>query len=94
MSFFNRIFSYKRSKHQEAPESKESEKNAHLTPTPEYVQLQEFTKALNDLLMSDKYLARSDYKRLLEEYAELNSFFQRQYPVLSLFVLILLPLYY
>ena len=37
-----------------------------------------FTLALNTLLMSDKYLARSDYKRLVEDYAELNSFFQNQ----------------
>jgi Superfamily I DNA and RNA helicases len=37
-----------------------------------------FTQDLNALLMSDKYLARSDYKRLVEDYAELNSFFQNQ----------------
>ena len=37
-----------------------------------------FTQTLNTLLMSDKFLARSDYKRLVEDYAELNNFFQNQ----------------
>ena len=46
--------------------------------TPEYENLVAFTKALNSLLMSDKYLARSDYKSLVEDYAGLNIFFQNQ----------------
>lgn len=46
--------------------------------TPEHERLVAFTQALNALLMSDKYLARSDYKRMVEDYAELNSFFQNQ----------------
>ena len=78
MSFFNRIFSNKRSTSQQTPESKEPvtvSPNAH---TREYAQLLKFTQALNSLLMSDKFLARSDYKRLVEDYAELNNFFQNQ----------------
>lgn len=39
MFFFNRIFSNRRSTSQEAPESKESENNAPLSPTLEYAQL-------------------------------------------------------
>lgn len=78
MSFFNRIFSNRRSASQEAPESKESENNAPHLPTQEYAQLMKFTQALNTLLMSDKFLARSDYRRLVDDYAELNNFFQNQ----------------
>ena len=78
MSFFNRIFSNKRSTSQKAPVIMEPEKAMHITPTQEYAQLMKFTQVLNTLLISDKYLARSDYKRLVEDYAELNSFFQNQ----------------
>lgn len=78
MTFFNRIFSSLRGSSRNAPESKKSESNAHLPQTREYAQLKEFTQTLNALLMSDKYLARSDYKRLSEDYTELNSFFQNQ----------------
>ena len=77
MSFFNRIFSNRRTTPQEVPDKREPE-FAATTLTPEYAQLIAFTQALNALLMSDKYLARSDYKRLVEDYAELNSFFQNQ----------------
>lgn len=78
MSFFNRIFSNRRSASQKAPEKKESEKNAPYLPTQEYAQLVKFTQTLNALLMADKFLARSDYRRLVEDYAELNNFFQNQ----------------
>ena len=78
MSFFNRIFSNRRSASQKAPASRESDNSAPSPSTREYAQLTKFTQALNALLMSDKYLARSDYRPLVEEYAELNSFFQNQ----------------
>ncbi len=78
MSFFNRIFSNRRGASIEAPESKESEINAPLSQPQEYAQLIAFTQALNVLLMSDRYLARSDYKHMVEDYAELSSFFQNQ----------------
>ena len=78
MSFFNRIFSNKRSTSQQSPESNKPVNATPITPTKEYAQLTKFTQALNALLMSDKYLARSDYKSLVEDYAELNSFFQNQ----------------
>ena len=78
MSFFNRIFSNRRSASQDALESKESENNAPLSPTQEYAQLMKFTQALNVFLMSDKFLARSDYQRLVNDYAELNNFFLNQ----------------
>ena len=78
MSFFNRIFSNKRSASQQAPQSKESVTVTPIAPTREYAQMKQFTQALNSLLMSDKFLARSDYRHLVEDYAELNCFFQNQ----------------
>ena len=78
MSFFNRIFSNKRRNSQQAPESKEPVTVMPIAPTREYAQMMKFTQALNSLLMSDKFLARSDYRRLVEDYAELNKFFQNQ----------------
>ena len=77
MSFFNRIFPNRRNSSKKALKIDELEKPI-VPPTQEYAQLMAFTKALHALLMSDKYLARSDYKRLVENYAELNSFFQNQ----------------
>lgn len=38
----------------------------------------EFNKTINKLLSSDKYLARSDYKQLVEDFSELNGFFSNQ----------------
>ena len=79
MSFLNRIFSNRRSISQETPPKKGVEGKA---PSPvaqapqEFAKLIAFSQTLNALLMSDKYLARSDYKQLVENYAGLNSFFQ------------------
>ncbi|MBQ9185642.1 MAG: topoisomerase DNA-binding C4 zinc finger domain-containing protein [Bacteroidales bacterium] len=78
MSFLNRIFFNKRSKSHQTPEPKEPVNAAPITPTQEYAKLKQFTQTLNSLLMSDKFLARSDYRRLVEDYAELNNFFQNQ----------------
>ena len=69
MSFFSRIFTKK-------SESAGLQLSAPLTP--EHEKLVAFTQSLNGLLMSDRYLARSDYKRLAVDYAELNNFFQNQ----------------
>ena len=46
-----------------------------VAPTPEYASLLQFTQRLNSLLQDDKYLARSDYRQLIDEYAETNTFF-------------------
>lgn len=78
MSFFNRIFSNRRSTHQETPKNMESERKMPSALTQEYAKLKQFSQALNGLLMADQFLARSDYKRLVDDYAELNSFFQNQ----------------
>lgn len=43
--------------------------------TPEYARLLEFKHQLDNLLQEDKYLARSDYRFLIDEYAEVNTFF-------------------
>ena len=78
MSFFNRIFSNKCNTSQQTPENKEPANATPIVPTQEYARLMVFTQALNALLMADKFLARSDYRRLVEDYAELNNFFQNQ----------------
>ena len=44
-------------------------------PTQEYASLLLFTQRLNSLLLTDKYLARSDYRQLIDDYAETNTFF-------------------
>lgn len=69
LSLLSKIFAKK-------PESTQLPSSGPMTP--EHERLVAFTQALNALLMSDKYLARSDYKRMVEDYAELNSFFQNQ----------------
>ena len=78
MSFFNRIFTNRRILSREVSESKEPEHNVHAFPSEEYAKLMQFTQALNSLLMTDKFLARSDYRQLVDDYAELNNFFQNQ----------------
>ena len=77
MSFFSRIFADRRPKSQvDAPKPKpEMLPDA---PTAEYAQLLQFTQRLNSLLLEDRYLARSDYKQLIDEYADINTFFQNQ----------------
>ncbi len=57
MSFISKIFSKK-------PVSIELPSSGPITP--EHASLVAFTQALNTLLMSDNYLARSDYKHLVE----------------------------
>ena len=47
-------------------------------PTAEYAQLLQFTQRLNALLLEGRYLARSDYKQLIDDYADINTFFQNQ----------------
>lgn len=58
MSFFSRIFGDKK------PSSKGEEKN--YPPSPEFQRLIGFGKELQKLLNSDRYLARSDYRPLVE----------------------------
>lgn len=77
MSFFSRIFSDKHPKPQvEAP--KPNPKKLADAPTAEYAQLLQFTQRLNALLLEGRYLARSDYKQLIDDYADINTFFQNQ----------------
>ena len=77
MSFLRRIFN-KRQIESHTPEKKESDELSSPPHTKEFASIIDFTQALNSLLMADKFLARSDYKRLIEDYAELNLFFQNQ----------------
>lgn len=50
-----------------------------LSPSPsEYGQLLEFLQCHNSLLQEDKYIARSDYVNMVEEYASINTFFRNQ----------------
>lgn len=46
--------------------------------TIEYGQIVKFLQCLDSLLQEDKYIARSDYVNLIEEYASINTFFQNQ----------------
>jgi len=75
MSFFKRIFVDKRKQQQEAPKESES-RVLRDTPTKEYAELMKFTKRLTNLLIDDKYLARSDYRPLVDVFAETNTFFE------------------
>ncbi len=75
MSFFNRIFSDKRNKPKEVPKKPEPTIAIPFAPTQEYASLLQFTQLLNSLLLADKYLARSDYRQLIDDYAETNTFF-------------------
>lgn len=75
MSFFNRIFSDRRSKPKEVPRKTEPAVVMPDAPTPEYASLLQFTQCLNSLLLADKYLARSDYRQLIDDYAETCTFF-------------------
>ena len=45
------------------------------TATSEYARLLEFTQRHNALLLENKYLARSDYRRLIDDYANVDTFF-------------------
>ena len=78
MSLFNRIFSDRRNKSKETPKKPEPSIVISDAPTSEYARLLQFTQRLNSLLQKDKYLARSDYKQLIDEYAEINTFFLNQ----------------
>ena len=75
MSFLSRIFSEKGKKSQETPKKTEPIIAVPASPTTEYASLLQFTQRLNDLLLDDKYLARSDYRCLIDDYAETNTFF-------------------
>lgn len=77
MSFLSRIFAYRHPKPQAEATKPQPEKLPD-APTAEYAKLLQFTQRLDSILMEDKYLARSDYKQLIEEYAEINTFFQNQ----------------
>ncbi len=74
MSLFHLIFS-RRSKQLEAPQKQEPAKVVLDASTREYASLLQFTQRLNDLLFDDKYLARSDYRHLVDDYTDINTFF-------------------
>ena len=67
MSLLSRIFGTK----PEAPEKA----SAVLASTPEFDRLLAFGGALMSLLNEDRYIARSDYKPIVEEYADIKTFF-------------------
>ena len=74
MPFFKFIFS-RRSKPKDAPQKQEPTIVVPDAPTTEYASLLQFAQRLNALLQDDKYLARSDYRQLIDDYAEVNTFF-------------------
>ena len=49
-----------------------------LNKPEEITRLLQFNQRLSMLLQEDRYLARSDYRSLVEEYADINIFFQNQ----------------
>ena len=67
MSLLTRIFGTKT----------ESANKSSATPasTPEFDRLLAFGSALMRLLKEDRYIARSDYKPIVEEYADVRTFF-------------------
>ncbi|MBR1927605.1 MAG: UvrD-helicase domain-containing protein [Bacteroidales bacterium] len=75
MSIFNRIFSDKRKINHETPQKQEPALVIPNAPTSEYARLLEFTRRLNALLLEDKYLARSDYRHIIDDYADVYTFF-------------------
>ena len=70
MSFLSRIFSDKGKKSQETPQKTEPIIAVPTSPTSEYASLLQFTNRRNELLLDDKYLARSDYRCLIDDYAD------------------------
>ena len=44
-------------------------------PIPEYRSMLDFTQQLDAILQEDKYIARSDYRHLIEDFAEIYTFF-------------------
>lgn len=76
MSFFNRIFSGRLSKPKEVPKKSGPTIVSPDAPTPEYASILQFTQRLDSLLMADKYLARSDYRQLINDYAGTCTFFE------------------
>ena len=67
MSIFSRFFSNRR-----------NVSKSTAAPTAEYLKLLEFNKTIYNLLSSDKYLSRSDYRQLVDDFSELNRFFLNQ----------------
>ena len=68
MSLLSRIFGEKR-KSADSP-------SVEATITPEFQRLLDFGKALNRLLKEDKFIARSDYHPITEEYKDTWFFFE------------------
>ena len=67
MSFLNRIFGTK-------PKATEKT-SATLASSAEFDRLLAFGGALMRLLNEDRFIARSDYKPIVEEYADIKTFF-------------------
>ena len=67
MSILSRIFGTKT--------AAASKAQAAQATTPEFERLLAFGGALKRLLDEDRFLARSDYKRIVEEYADIKAFF-------------------
>ena len=74
MSIFDAIFS-RRGKLNVTPQKTEPTIVMPDAPTQEYASLLHFTQSFNSLLQADKYLARSDYRQMIDDYAEINTFF-------------------
>ena len=67
MSFLSRIFG---TKHETTEKS-----SVNSASTPEFNRLLAFGGALMRLLNEDRFIARSDYKPIVEEYADIKTFF-------------------
>lgn len=76
MSFFNRIFTRQRTV--PSPQNIGDLDQSSETTTKEHARLKTFTLSLKAILETDKYLARSDYRQIVDDYSELNNFFQNQ----------------
>lgn len=63
MSFLSKIFNRKRVN------------SSSVNETEEFIRLMEFLRGMEKLLSKDKYIARSDYKRAVEKYNQVVSFF-------------------
>lgn len=68
MSILSRIFGEK-----PTPADKPS---AEFTITPEFQRLLDFGRSLQSLLNEDRFIARSDYKPIVDNFADIKAFFQ------------------
>ena len=59
-----------------SPNKRDLTTNSKCNVPTEYAQTLVFNSTLNELLLNDKFISRSDYKNLIEEYKNLSKFFK------------------